>query len=443
MVHVSAFIYKNILCCDEFGRLNVDNEQKCFEIIFRHFSDNELIQKIRINWDDITGLKRSNKLIPIKKNNNMDVYDMDEDNLFMDDKLRLKEQLIIESNKYYELNTYYFDKHRNELINIDSISLKSYYIGIEYDTIHATSILIESGLLNYNNNYANYLNDGLPVWLWIPLLSNTLRKLGENLILLGNICLFIYTMYQLTKYTKPLKFMYNRIINPLFQFFYLEYINPIILKFTEVLYYSQFNIIITLISKLFHLVYNFIPINLFYTINEYIYYGISFITDNPIKGTVYIFFKDLWNLINVLFKPIYKLILYIYGFIRAYIYTDTTYISNIINFFKSFKTNIESIKQTPTNIENISNAGLNINRETIYDSIILIKTFSNKIWLSFGRPIKLCYDFIKYIRSGIVTKCCKKSKKIYLRSTQSKSRSVSNSNSPSHSFTHNNGNRYL
>eukprot|EP01084_Bolivina_argentea_P216364 367593_1 len=411
MVECTAFVYKHILCCKAELSIGKNGYEIVYHSKLKNTSQSNLLStkdtthRIVIDWNTISGLKRVNKQI--------------------DNTLQLTEQLIIESTSYPKLYTsqynYNLDKYETK---IDS--LRSHYIGLEYNIIHSNDINIP--LLNTNPTRALLFNQSLPEWIWIPLLTHNLRIFIQNMILFGNIALFIWTIYQITKYTSIIKCIYNYIFYPFF-----NYISQAMLK--KIYYYlnlMQFHVVIKFMSTIFSLFYTYIPINSLYKI-------ISFFDQHVLQQIIGLFtmFYRIFYALFQLFSPLVNLIItiskHLFMFLSQFkcfncalfqqcngpLCRSMTYIWQCSLKCCRFCRQTQVI--TDSKILKVGVNGINVINKTQNNGIFTyiwnnLKGIIDVLWLTIGKPIKHSYDFFRYIRSevGIVVakcirKCCKKS----------------------------------
>ena len=245
-----------------------------------------LKHKIVIQWNAITGLQRINKHIDTKLKHDQRKSDSDSKSTTNSntqqigiglhcDNIQLHEQLIIELTTYPELQTLQYNSGTRSWQLLHSKQIRSYYIGLEY-TLHDAHHILNSLLHNntHNNSHSthNYsvnlnhkrklqmpnanavkfskqLNHSLPVWIWIPLLTHHSRVLFENLLLVGNMSIFLWTLYQLTKYTSGFYFLYRKLLYPLLNLI----AGPIIVQIYYVINLLQFNVVSRLLTSVFNL----------------------------------------------------------------------------------------------------------------------------------------------------------------------------------------------
>ena len=179
MIDCTVFVYKHVLCPTGAELLIRGNHG--YEIVYAPPKTKDIQHRLIIDWDTISGLKRVNK----KMDNSADLH--------------LIEQLIIESKCDPKLHILQYNHSTNEYETQSIQVLRTHYIGLEYDVRHSNDINLP--LLDRWPNYYLLYNESLPEWVWLPLLTHNLRILIQKIMLFSNIALFIWTIYQITKYT--------------------------------------------------------------------------------------------------------------------------------------------------------------------------------------------------------------------------------------------------
>ena len=417
--------------------------------------------------------------------------------------IKLSEQLIIESTTYPKLQILEYNELQCRYEIISNEPLRTHYIGLEYDLSDAHRVLLGTNyhqihkynlpdtedtafsdfdgfdldsnldsnidsnlnagsgphighelrslsLLEGHPSYALLLNHSLPAWIWVPLLNHSVRVLVERVILLGNISLFLWTIYQMTKYTSIIKTFYELVVFPLF-----EYISqPLLKKWYYVLNLMRFNVVVQLISSLFSAFYNFIPIN-------ELYRALSFIDQHIVQqilSLLAMFYRLVVGLGNVLW-PCFDVIGRCLARAFSLIEVDCICCKRMSALWTSVCCNArcwsglqfmwqclmrccrlcqrsQSLTDSSTQILkagaslkdgadelNAMNA-INVNADSAWRACNAVreiwrycKSIIDVFWLSIGKPIKHSYDFFRYIRSEVGTvvafcirKCCRKSK---------------------------------
>lgn len=202
MIYIYKFKFNKIIYYNV--SLLIDYEQQCYIIEVR-----DLIHYIY--WNNITGIKR--KLLPLSSM----IYS------------NIKELIYIEcNNQYYEL-----------IINQENI----------YNFLYGDNN--QNGLIKSYPNLINIINNGLPSWtMWVsPLLNYKRRKCIEYIIIISNISLFLWTIYQIFK-SFPIFFnLIHSLLHPILLNIGL-FINPIIDKIYYIITLFNFDFIFIKLSTL-------------------------------------------------------------------------------------------------------------------------------------------------------------------------------------------------
>ena len=466
--------------------------------------DDDILHRIVIDWDTISGLQRINKDIEYKekKRKNSQKTSQTKTDLQLKEnettenenknKIELKEQLIIESTSYPKLHIMRknYDTGKYETKSVQP--LRTHYIGLEYDLMHSHDILLSNNyqqiakyslmdeygndeIVNFDDDsitklslldkypsYSLLLNHNLPAWIWVPLLNHTLRVWIERIILLGNIGLFIWTIYQMTKYTSIIKGFYEHVFYPIF-----DYISqPILKKIYYILNLMHFHVVLQLCSNIFNIFYNYIPINKLYGIIAFIdQYILQKINQHIIQQIIALFtiIYRLFMFIGGLFMPIINFIISLFKgcfniinwgwFIPNFDCTLCKRCSMLCDgrcwrfmrmIFKCMRKCCRLCQRSQTLTDSstkILKAGVQVINNTentmdantawsICNSIRNIWKYCRAIidifWLNIGKPIKHSYDFFRYIRSEVGTlvgicirKCCRKGKEKAIKALKS------------------------
>jgi len=432
----------------------------------------DTLHRVVIDWSSIVGLQRINKPI---------AYNCKQKHTR---RIQLREQLIIETRSYPQLYITHYNAALKKYETTSSQTLRTHYIGLEYDVLHSHQVLLsnnaykiheynlldtrlhhlhldrhnigradddgdsdadadaDEGHLSLLEKYPAYsllIDHGLPAWIWIPLLNHTLRVLIERVILLGNITLFIWTIYQMTKYTSIIKSFYQYIFRPVF-----HYISQPILK--QIYYFlnlMKMNLVVQICSNIFNLFYNYIPIATLHSI-------IAFFDEHVIQQSI-----NLVTMFYRLFVNIASLFVPLFNCMMAALQTCFDCVTP--NLHCEICTRLGTLccdgkclhalqfmwqclrrccrlcqrSQTLTDSTQILKVGVRaLNTETnmdgntgssVYTAFVFVWNYCKQIidvfWMGIGKPIKHSYDFFRYIRSEVgvhlaicITKCCRKSK---------------------------------
>ena len=370
-----------------------------------------------------------------------------------------------------------YNESRNRYEAVSTEPLRTHYIGLEYDLSDAHRVLLgtnyhqihkyrladtvdsavpelhldgggggghynDMSLLGGHPAFSLLLNHSLPAWIWVPLLNHTLRVLVERVLLFGNISLFLWTIYQMTKYTSIIRAVYELVVFPLF-----EYISqPLLRKWYYVLNLLRFNVVVQLWSSLFAAFYNFIPI-------DALYRALSFVDQHIVQqmlSLLLMFYRlvvgvgsVLWPCLDVVARCCARSLSLLVLELDCTLCVCCKRLSQCCDgrcwsglqllwqcLMRCCRLCQRSQSLTDHSTQ-ILKAGVRIKdtaaevdgaaawractavREVWRYSKALIDVF----WIGIGKPVKHCYDFFRYVRSEVGTvvaicikKCCRKSK---------------------------------
>eukprot|EP01084_Bolivina_argentea_P047058 86693_1 len=446
MMYCSVFIFKKFQCKQ--GKLNIGND--CYEIIYTPdkgksilyrcnnaiiSSHNSLIRnKIVILWPQISGLKRTNKKMEYNFKHSTQ------------QKIDFKEHLIIELLSHPKEFTERYNPNTKQWDTLGYTKLNTHYIGLEYNSINTHYLLGGNDNNSYFDHYPSkslLLNDSLPEFIWIPLLNHNLRVLIQRLMIITNIILFLWTIYQLTKYADIIK----QLFRPMF-----DYVSKKLLK--QMYYYynlMQFDIIWHTISYIFTLLYEAAPITFLYKVcngfNRHILqqfssvfkiiYGVLFhlissINCKALSTIIHKIFNHLISFIKIdftkcmnvfhglrriiqpfinLFKPIYNLLLYFCSLITILCTKTYGIIETFMDLFG--KINCANCMKMFSLGKKSQTVYLKTNQNKCCRCIYQLYNGIKHLFNMLSMPIKLCYALFGYIRGipeRLICKCCKKSK---------------------------------
>ena len=274
----------------------------------------------------------------------------------------------------------------------------------------------------------------------IPLLNHTLRVLIERVILFGNIGLFIWTIYQMTKYTSIIKRFYVLIYDHMFYPLYNYISQPILKKIYYFLNLMHFHVVVQLCGNIFSAFYNYIPVDKLYKFFSFIdKFILQKINQHIIQQIISLFtiIYRFFVFIASLFIPLFKFIVSLFKgcfniinwgwFIPNFDCNLCKRLSTICDgrcwkgmhlFFKCIRKccrlcqRSQTLTDSSTKILKAGMGSMNnaqrvkIDSNTAYSICNAIRYIWNyfkpivdAFWLGIGKPIKHSYDFFRYIRS--------------------------------------------
>ena len=276
-------------------------------------------------------------------------------------------QILIETKKKY-----YFKCDIEGNINIVT-TLKNKYIHIKTELENTVKYfgIKETGILYNNEKLQIYAKEGLPYWCnWICFLENNLRVIIQLIFIFTEICILIWTMYQISKTLPEMIIFINKLKN----------IIEINLKSNYIYLYFESNILY--ICNLFNIL-----IQIIYNITIYpIYILLNYFLIVPINSTMIYLDTNLRILFQLKVISLLNINYYI-----SYLVKIFNIIYNIVYNFYIF------VKKLVLLVMPVFQKGKYI-KDNAINKISIMNNIKNNIvilWQYIGRPINYCYNLIK------------------------------------------------